>query len=341
MKAILALEELIKDNERVIKSIKKQLANHDMGESKLTFMGKASAETSLEETQNELERHRLKLKDLLAQDTSKLEEKEKIKDAIEKKNHITYQKVRLKRDVTKANDEIIEAMLILDELEQDTYIEDQDLFEIASKSIALHLTIHIDLEKKFKEIKTDFQNAINDIYDDSLKDLNLLNLRVVVSILHFHVLLVNILDNIEEDNLPDFRGFPKFEDWWIRELWTNHHAYYALYKWKGIISKQCITHDQKRAWEMIFSSWIGIKKVISDKNSSGYYYNYAFDTVMNKYAELEEELSTENLESMSALTKKIISKEDFSIVNENQNIITNYVLFKRERLDYQEEKKEL
>ena len=53
MKVIIALEEMIKDNENVIKSIKKQLSNHDSGESKLTFMGKASAETNLENAQEQ------------------------------------------------------------------------------------------------------------------------------------------------------------------------------------------------------------------------------------------------------------------------------------------------
>ena len=41
MKTIIALEEMIKDNENVIKVIKKQLSRHESGESKLTFMVKS------------------------------------------------------------------------------------------------------------------------------------------------------------------------------------------------------------------------------------------------------------------------------------------------------------
>ena len=41
-------------------------------------------------------------------------------------------------------------MLILDELKEDLYIEDQILFEISSKVISLNLSIHSDLFKKLK-----------------------------------------------------------------------------------------------------------------------------------------------------------------------------------------------
>ena len=32
-----------------------------------------------------------------------------------------------------------------------------------------------------------------------------------------------------------FAGFPKYEDWWLKDLWKSHQAYFALYKWKNII----------------------------------------------------------------------------------------------------------
>jgi hypothetical protein len=338
MKVIIALEEMIKDNENVIKSIKKQLTNHESGESKLSFMGKASSETNLENAQEQLERHKEKLKDLMSQDMVELEEKERVREAIERKNYLNYQKVRIKRDISKKNDEKLEAMLILDELKEDSFLEDRELFEIVSKVISLNLSIHCELESKLSEIKKDFEVLLKDLKDEDIKDLGMLNAQVTIVVLHFHVLFTNIQENIEEDNLPPFRGFPKFEDWWIVELWSNHHAYYALFKWKSIISKQCITDDQKRAWEVVFSNWIALKKRLSGKNILGYHYNYAFDTIIRKYSELEEELATSSLVSMAELTKKIISKEDFSIVPKNQKIITNYVLFKRKKLDYKDVK---
>ena len=36
-----------------------------------------------------------------------------------------------------------------------------------------------------------------------------------------------------------FAGFPKYQDWWIRELWSSHQAYFALFKWKDIINNLC------------------------------------------------------------------------------------------------------
>lgn len=336
---IVALEELIKENETVIKSIKKQLANHESGESKLSYMGLASAETNLENAQLQVERNKAKLKEFLSQDMNELIEKEKIREAIERKNYLNYQKVRIKRDITKTNDEKLEAMMILDELKDDFYIEDLDLFEVATKSIALNLTLHINLQKKLIEVQSDFEREIKAIKDENIADLGLMNFRCILLITHLDVLLTNIKENIEEDNLPAFRGLPKFEDWWIKELWSNHQAYYALYKWKGIISKQCITHEQKRTWEVIFSDWISIKKVITNKFALGFEYNYAFDKVLRQYCELEEELATSSLESMAELTKVIIAKEDFTVIPKSHKIITDFVLFKREKLKYKDLKK--
>jgi len=338
MKVIIALEEMIKDNENVIKSIKKQLANHESGESKLSYMGKASAETNLEEAQMQLERDREKLKELLLIDSAELEEKERIKEAIERKNYLSYQKIRLKRDVTKSNDEKIEAMLILDELKDDFYIEDKDLFEITSKVISLNLSIHDDLEKKLTEIRADFTNQLKNIKEENIKELGLLNTKVTIVILHFYVLLQNIRENIEEDELPAFKGFPKFEDWWIAELWSNHQAYYGLYKWKAIITNLCVTDDQKRAWEIIFANWISLKKTLNGKGLLAYHYNYAFDTVMRNHVELEEELATNSLKSMESLMETLAEREDFTKSPENHEIITDYVIFKREQLDYKDVK---
>lgn len=338
MKVIIALEEMIKDNENVIKSIKKQLSNHESGESKLTFMGKASAETNLENAQEQLDRHQSKLKELLTHDMSELEERERVREAIERKNYINYQKVRIKRELSKSNDEKLEAMLILDELKEDTFIEDRELFEIASKVIALNLTIHTELESKLNEIKNDFEVLLKDLKDEDIKELGMLNSQVAIVILHIHVLFSNIHENIEEDNLPAFKGLPKFEDWWIAELWSNHQAYYGLYKWKAIVSSLCITDDQKRAWAIIFPNWLAIKRALNGKGVLAYHYNYIFDTVMRKHAELEEELATNSLKSMESLMEKLSENVDFTKSPDNHTIVTDYVLFKREQLDYKDVK---
>jgi len=336
MKVIIALEEMIKDNENVIKSIKKQLSKHESGESKLTFMGKASAETNLENAQEQLARHSEKLKELLLQDRTELEEKERIKEAIERKNYLNYQRVRIKRAVDKSNDEKLEAMLILDELKEDSLIEDRELFEIASKVISLNLSIHSELEKKLYEIKKDFETHTKDLKGENIKELSPFSFQITINILHFHVLISNIKENIENDKLTPFKGLPKFEDWWIAELWKNHQAYFGLYKWKEIITNLCISDYQKQAWEIVFSNWLSIKKILNGKGVLAYEYNYAFDTVMRNHVGLEEELATNSLKSMGSLMEKLAENEDFSKSPKNHELVTSYVLFKREKLDYQD-----
>ena len=49
MKAIIALEELIKGEEKRVALLKRQLSEHESGTNKLTIMAKASAEHSLDE----------------------------------------------------------------------------------------------------------------------------------------------------------------------------------------------------------------------------------------------------------------------------------------------------
>lgn len=338
MKVIIALEEMIKDNEMVIKSIKKQLSKHESGESKLTYMGKASAETNLEVAKEQLERHKEKLKELMAGDMVELEEKERIKEAITRKNYIHYQKTRIRRDITKSNDEKIEAMLILDELKEDEIIEDTILFAIASKVISLHLSFHTELQKELRIIKKDFEDSIKDLDDENIKELVSFNAQIPIVILHLYVLIENIKANIKEDNLPAFRGLPKFEDWWINELWSNHQAYYGLYKWKAIIKNLCITSDQKKAWEVIFTNWLSIKKALNKKGALGYHYNYAFDTVMRNHTELEEELATNSLISMENLMETLAKEEDFTKSPAKHTLVTDYVIFKREKLDYKDVK---
>lgn len=338
MKALIALEELIKDGETRLKIIKKQLAEHESGENKLSQMVLASTETTLEELNESLEKHREELAEFKKLDLQELEKNEKIKEAIKRKNYYDFQKKRLERDITKSNDEKIEAMLIIDELPEDIGIEDKELFEIAAQSLKLHLTIHDDLLEKLSEIKKNFNDLIKDLRDDDIKDMEMLNYQIPIIILQFSTLISTIKENRKDEGHPEFRGLPKFEDWWITELWQSHQAYLGLYKWKEIISHMCISKYQKKAWNIVSTNWISIKKTISNKGLLAFKYNYAFDTVMRLHCELEEELATTSLDTMKKLMAKLTEKEDFTKNSFNHAIITPYVLFKRKQLNYQDVK---
>ncbi len=336
MKAMIALEELIQEEEASLKLVKKQLAGHESGENKLSHMVLASSESHLEEVTERLEIHHAKLDEFKKLDLQELEKKEKLQEAIKRKNYYDLQKVRLKRDVTASNDEKIEAMLIIDELPEDIGIEDKQLFEVAAQSLKLNIKLHEDLYDELVEIKKEFDDLLKDLNDNDIKDMQMLNYQIPIVILHFSTLISNIKENREEKGLAEFHGLPKYEDWWITELWQSHQAYFGLYKWREIISNTCITTEQKKAWNIISSNWISIKKTISNKGMLAFKYNYAFDTVMRSHCELEEELATTSLDTMKRLVVALTEKENFTKNSLNMPIITPYVLFKRKQLKYQD-----
>ncbi len=337
MKEIIALQSLIEEEEKRVSFAKHQLTDHESGTAKLTAMIKASTETRLEEASILLAKHKEMLNELLQQDIQELEEAERIKEAILRRNYYHYQKVRLKRDKVKSNDIKLEAMMIVDELPTDIQFEDKEIFDIAEKTVELHLRLHEGIDQELTSIQNELKTLLSSAIGRSIIDLGMINFQIPIVVLHFSVLLSNIKENIEEDNLEEFKGFPKFEDWWIKELWSSHQAYFALFKWKSIISNLCITSDQKRAWEIIFSNWIFIKKMLNGKGLLAYELNFAFDSLINSHAQLEEELDKVNLLSMESIIKNITKNEDFVTVTRNHNIITPYLIFKRDKLNYKEE----
>jgi len=337
MNAIIAIQELISQNLQRIKILNKQLASHESGENKLSPMAKASTENGLEKSKAVLAKNELILKELKTRDLMELEKEQHLKEAIIRKNYYKYQKIRLKRDVVMNNDQKLEAMMIVDELPHDIEMEDSEIFAIAETTINLHLRVHSELYDDFKEIKKDWKKLIENITSENVDKLGMLHLHIPILVLHLSVLITNIQENIEEKNLEEFRGVPPFEDWWIDELWSNHQAYFGLYKWRSIMASSCITADQKRAWNMIFSNWIFIKKLINSKGTLGFEFNLAFDRLIETHTQLTEELNTKNLISMEKIVLKITQEEDFTKYKTAHNIETPYLKFKRDKLDYKEE----
>jgi hypothetical protein len=343
MKALIAIQDLINQNKKRIKVLKAQIEDHYNGKNKLSVMALASAENGLERSQEALEKNELILKELMSRDMQELEKEERLKEAIRRKNYYKFQKTRLRRDKTKENDHKLEAMMILDELPADVNLEDDDLFSIAEATIKLDLRIHDELDEYLEEIKEDFNLLLKHIKRENISKLGVLNTHIPVLTLHLNTLIDNIKENIKEDDLPPFKGLPKFQDWWINEFWYNHQAYFALFKWKNIISSLCITAEQKRAWHVIFSNWVFIKKVLNKKGKLGFEYNFAFDTLMKNHANFEEEVELENLETMESIIQNITAQEDFTSYKTNHSLITPYLQFKRSKLnlpEIEENKKE-
>lgn len=388
MKSIIALEELIAENEMRVKLQTRQIADHESGECRLSRLALSSAETNLENATMLLEKYRGMLEKLLSVDREELDEKERIQEAIQRKKYFENQYIRIKNNRERPSDQKLEAMLILDELASEVQFEDDEIFEIALSSLELNLTIHQELRDKLDVIRKDFDALLRGARHEQIHDLALLNYQIPILVLHFSVLLENVKEVVEEGmheensdesdssnaktseetnsenevseeitvvtenkeislektneaNEPNkklkkenpFPGFPKYEDWWIHELWKSHQAYFALYKWKAIVSSLCITSKQKRAWNIIFDNWIFMKKMINGKSKLAFEYALAFDTLLIKHAEFEEELSVKKLITMEAIIKTITKKENFSSYSKKHNIITPYMTFKRKRFE--------
>jgi hypothetical protein len=334
MNALIAVQDLITVNQKRIKVLKQQIRDHEEGVKKLSVMAYASAENALEKSSEALEKNQLIYNELKKRDLMELEKEERLKEAVRRNNYYKYQKVRLKRDINKTNDQKLEAMMIVDELPSDVNLEDEDIFELAATTIKLDLRIHDELDDQLNVIKRDFDELLKEIQDKNIIELGTLKAHIPILVLHLAVLVTNIEENIKDESLPPFKGLPMFEDWWINELWSNHQAYFGLYKWKSIITSLCITSEQKRAWESIFANWIFIKKVLNKKGPLAFELNFAFDSLVKFHTQLEEQTNIENLKAMESIIKDITTKEDFNTFKKKHNIMTPYLEFKKERLDY-------
>mgnify|MGYP005847887663 CR=1 FL=1 len=192
MNSVLALQELIKEEEQRVSILQKQISMHESGENKLSRLGFASTENSLEQTREKLEKHKLMYEELMKQDLDKLEENEKLEEAIKRKKYFENQNLRIKNNTQRPDDQKLEAMMILDELPDEVNFEDDELFEIADKSLELNLKDHKELRDELSQIRQDFESKIKNCKDKNISGIELLNVRIPILILHFSVLLKNI-----------------------------------------------------------------------------------------------------------------------------------------------------
>jgi len=333
MNIIEDLENKIKLSESRISLAQKQLIDHENGTLSLSMMVQASTELTIEKNTFLLNKYKQKLRKLKAKDIKEIEIDEKNKDFIRENNYFKYQVQRLKHVKGKSQKEIDEALYILDELPFELKLEDIDIFTISHKSSELFLGIHSDLDDELMEIKSEFLFLVDNDFNDTNNELKLLNYRIPIVILQLRILLQNIRENLDDAKLnkKKFTGLPKFEDWWIQELWINYQAYMGLFRWKQVVLNLCISTEQKRAFEIIFKNWILIKKILNTKGSFAYFYNYAFDEMICKYAELEEEYEEVNLDKMRDIVVKITDEEDFTTVSKEHDIMTPYMKFKIEK----------
>ena len=345
---IFALEKLIQENQAKIDSCRKQLKDLDMGNITLSAMKIASIENTLEESTKDLEIYQKIYDDIPQEKKDKQKELLRVQEALAKETYYKLQKMRIKRSKNITRDQKLEAMMILDELPDDIHIDDKELLEISQIIIKNNIREVTELENELGTIRDEFNKQIDRLEDHKdLKHLAFLDTYIPIVILHFSVLVQNIQETIEQYNekitedknsdekieLKQFRGLPNYEDWWIEELFKNHQAYLGLYQWKNIISNECITQQQKQIWEKIFSNWLMVKKILNNKDENGYEYHFIFDQMIEKYAQLDEELDKDNLLSLEKIIMNITSKVDFTKTNTRHNITTAYSQYKTKRLE--------
>ena len=339
------LMNIIKELENKIKLLKsrislstKQLEEFELGSLKLSLIARASAELSIEKNNFLLNKYTQKLKKLYTENLKEVHEKEKNKEEIRRRNYFKYQIHRIKRDKQRSPQEIENALIILDELPAELELEDFDIFEIGNKSKALFLDVHSDLDDDLLEIKNEFLKLVENKFNDTNTELKLLNYQIPIIILQLRTLLHNVKENIQELNLPEFKGFPRFQDWWIHELWTSHQAYLGLFKWKKIVLSLFISCEQKKAFEHIFANWILIKKMLNVKGENAYFYNHAFDQMILKYAELDEEQNEENLVSLKNIVAQIAEQRNCESIYDKEILVNDYTKFKIEKRNSQKRK---
>ncbi|QOG11198.1 hypothetical protein [Arcobacter sp. FWKO B] len=358
MKTLIALNNLISESEAMVKMFKRQLQDHESGVNRLSRVIKASTETNLIENSEKLEYYYSMLNDLKEKITIDNEYLEELQNAIKRQQSFNLKKLRLKKfdEIQIPSDKKLEAMKIFDEFVLDEMIIQDDAFEIFIKTNLVEEEKLEDTRIKFLEIYNDFKSRLKNIKEEDISNMGFLDYKIVFVVFNLHILVEDIKEmmtptpDIEEvigENKDEtiageqkeiqqpqttFKGFPKFEDWWIDELWKNPEAYLALYKWKTIISKICITYEHKNIWKEIFQNWVFIKMLLNTKKERAFAYSFAFDSVMKKYGEIEEELDDSNIEALENIIHRIILKEDMVSVKKDHHLVTSYVEFKRKKL---------
>jgi hypothetical protein len=329
--------ETLQDVENIIDQTKKRIAlfdtklkEHESGTERMSAMAKVSTETKLEEAIGTLQIYEAKREELLkldAQEREKLENEARLKEL---ELYAKNQKNRFLSNIELAQEVKNEVLKILDELPQNIIFMDEELVDLGERTLSLSLREVDEHLRSIKTIRADFDLLFKNINTNTIKDIEFINNQILSLVLQFHTLVGNIAQEFENDGKA-FNGLPKYEDWWIEELWHSHLAYFSLIKWKKSIKKYCYTKLQKKSWNIIFANWIAIKDLMNSYGEDGFEYQFAFDKLISKYARLNEETVENNLINIEKFIYIETKKEDFNIKYSKHNAITSYLICKRLR----------
>lgn len=347
--SIYALEKKIAEHEENIANASKQLKDLDAGKIELSPLKLASVENTLERSQNELAKYKEIYDAISEEEKEKFRNLQRVQEALAKQSYYKLQKIRIRRSLNIKRNQKLEAMMVIDELPEDVHFEDDQLIEIASVIIKYNMREVADLESLLIEIKDDFEKQREAFKDgEDLKTFHFLDTYIPIIILYFNLFQDDLQKSIEKQNekkrreieaLPDdkkiefspveYNGLPKYQDWWIEELYKNHQAYFALFRWKETIENLCTDDHQKVIWDKVFNAWLSIKKILNNKEENGFDYTYLFDTLLAKYAMLEEDLDMESLETTDNAVSQMMKTIDLNSTNEKHSYSTAYLQYKK------------
>ncbi|MCK9337804.1 MAG: hypothetical protein M0P43_08245 [Arcobacteraceae bacterium] len=365
MKTIIALNSLITEHEALVKMFKRQIQEHESGVNRLSRVIKASTETNLIDSSEKLEQYRIMIKDAMTYIPQNKEYLEELEHAIKRQQSFNLKKLRLKKfdEIQIPSDKRLEAMKIFDEFDLSEVVSENEAFDIYIKTHNISEEDIEEIKSKFFEIHSEFKSSLKNIKEEDIADMGALNYKIVFLVLDLYRLVTKIKDMMtpkverisipthseEQSNIQEtpieitpkkeeqpqttFKGFPKYDDWWIDELWKNPEAYLALYKWKLIVSHSCLTLEQKNKWRDVFQNWMFIKVLLNTKKDRAFAYMYAFDSLIRKYGDMEEELEDINIEALENIIHKIIFKENMVGVQKDHNLVTSYLRFKKGKLE--------
>lgn len=345
--SIYALEKLMAENEQTITNCQKQLRDLEAGTIQLSAMKQASVEGSLERASDDYNKYKEIYDAIPEEEKEKFRELVRVQEALAKQTYYKLQKMRLRRNKNIKRNQKLEAMMVLDELPHEIHFDDPELMEMTEVIIKYNIREIFELEKELAEINDDFEKRVEALEDEQdLKHFVFLDSYIPIIILHFKILVEQLNQTIDDHNSVldlnyekdkkkyiDFKGLPNYEDWWFEELFQNHQAYFGLYKWKNIISSFCITEQLQEIWNKVFNNWLMVKKILNTKDENAYDYNFIFDDMVKQYAQLEEELDMENLQSMENIIFELTKKEDFSNIQTEHTLDTTYFQWKKKKLE--------
>jgi hypothetical protein len=170
---------------------------------------KVSSETKLEEMQNILQIYESKRDELLKIDALELEKLENEARIKELKLYALNQKKRIKSNIEISEEVRREILKTLDELPENVIFMDEELIDLAEKSLHLNLREVDEHLTTIKKIRADFDTLFANLDTEQIKDIKFLNNQILVLTLQFNTLVENIKEDFENNTEKKFTGSTK------------------------------------------------------------------------------------------------------------------------------------